>query len=142
MIQRIQTVWLLLAAGAGALMYRLPLWKYLPLNQSAHTLYFASENLLMFIMAVAATLCASVAVFLFRNRSLQKSLALLGTLLSIGLLAWEFFKVEEMKRQLSPTSNMWQLGALMPVAMIVFFLLAHGSIRRDEKLIRSLDRLR
>jgi hypothetical protein len=142
MIQRIQTVWLLLAAGAGALMYRLPLWKYLPVNQTAHRKFFASENLLMFLIAVAATVSALVAVFLFRNRGLQKSLALLGTLLSVGLLAWEFFKVEEMKRQLAPTSNMWQLGALMPVAMIVFFLLAHGAIRRDEKLIRSLDRLR
>lgn len=142
MIQRIQTVWLLLAAAAGALMYRLPVWKYLAVNQTAYTRYFASENLLMFLMAVVATISALVAVFLFRNRGLQKSLALLGTLLSTGLLAWEFFKVEEMKRELAPTSNMWQAGALMPVAMIVFFLLAHGAIRRDERLIRSLDRLR
>ncbi len=142
MIQRIQTVWLLLAGAAGVLMYRLPIWQYMAVNQTAHTKYFASENLLMFLMVAASALCALAAVFLFRNRSLQKSLALLGTLLGVGLLVWEFFKVEEMKRQLAPVQNMWQLGALMPVAMIVFFLLAHGAIRRDEKLIRSLDRLR
>lgn len=142
MIQRIQTVWLLLAAAAGVLMYRLPVWQYMAANQTAYTKYFASENLLMFLMAAAAALCALAAVFLFRNRGMQKSLALLGTLLAVGLLAWEFFKVEELKRELTPSRNMWQLGALMPVAMIVFFLLAHGAIRRDEKLIRSLDRLR
>jgi hypothetical protein len=142
MIQRIQTVWLLLAGAAGVLMYRLPLWQHMSANQSAYTKFFASENLLMFLMVAAASLSAFVAVFLFRNRGLQKSLALLGTLLSVALLAMEFFKVEEMKRDLAPARNMWQLGALMPVAMIVFFLLAYGAIRRDEKLIRSLDRLR
>jgi hypothetical protein len=142
MIQRIQTVWLLLAGAAGVLMYRLPIWQHMAANQTAYTKYFASENLLMFLMEAAAALCAFAAVFLFRNRGLQKTLALLGTLLGIALLAWEFFKVEEMKRELTPARNMWQLGALMPVAMIVFFLLAHGAIRRDEKLIRSLDRLR
>lgn len=142
MIQRIQTVWLLLAGAAGVLMHRLPLWQHMAANQSVYTRFFASENLLMFLMLAAASLTAFVSVFLFRNRGLQKSLTLLGTLLSVGLLAWEFFKVEEMKRELAPVRNMWQPGALMPVAMIVFFLLAHGAIRRDEKLIRSLDRLR
>jgi hypothetical protein len=37
---------------------------------------------------------------------------------------------------------MWQIGALMPVIMIILFMLARGGISRDEKLIRSLERLR
>ena len=41
-----------------------------------------------------------------------------------------------------PVANIWQPGALMPVLMIILFMLAHGAIRRDEKLIKSLDRLR
>ena len=142
MIQRIQTVWLLLAGAAAFLMYRLPIWRYKPVNSEAYTRFHASENLFMFILVAATALSALVAVFLFRNRGLQKSLSLLGTVCAVILLALEVVKVEEMKRQLTPAGNMWQLGALMPVAMIVFFLLAHGAIRRDEKLIRSLDRLR
>jgi hypothetical protein len=38
------------------------------------------------------------------------------------------------------TSYYW--GALLPIAMIIFFILAVVNIRKDEKLIKSLDRFR
>lgn len=142
MIQRIQSIWLLLAGIAGALMYRLPLWQYKLANQTTASSYFAPESLLMLILVVVTALLAFAAIFLFRNRGLQKSLCLLGTLLSVLILALEVFKVEDLKKTLVPVSNMWQVGALMPVIMIILFMLARGGISRDEKLIRSLERLR
>jgi hypothetical protein len=141
MIQRIQTIWLLLAGVSGALMYKLPLWNYTLENQPKKA-YYAPESLLLFILIVVAALLAFATVFLFRNRSLQKSLCLLGTLLSVTILILEFFRVEDLKKSLMPVANIWQPGALMPVLMIILFMLAHGAIRRDEKLIKSLDRLR
>jgi glucan phosphoethanolaminetransferase (alkaline phosphatase superfamily) len=142
MIQRIQSIWLLLAGIAGSLMYKLPLWQYKLPNQALPTSFFAPESLLMFILVVVTTLLALATIFLFRNRGLQKSLCLLGVLLSIGILAMEVFKVEDLKKTLTPVSNIWQAGALMPVLMIILFMLARGGISRDEKVIRSLDRLR
>ena len=142
MIQRIQTIWLALAGIAGAMMYKLPLWQYSLTNQANKTTFFASENLLLFLLIVATALIAFVTIFLFRNRPLQKSLTLLGLLLSIGILAIEVFLVEDMQKQLSPEKNSWQIGALLPVAMIILFILARAGVSRDEKMIRSLERLR
>jgi hypothetical protein len=36
----------------------------------------------------------------------------------------------------------WKIGAIMPILMVILFFLAYQGIRNDEKLIKSVDRLR
>ena len=101
MIQRIQSIWLLLAGVAGLLTYKLPLWQG-KLQDGSVRKFLGPESLLLFTLIVVTSVLAFVTIFLFKNRSQQKMLALIGALLSIGIVALEFFQVEEYKNGTEP----------------------------------------
>lgn len=141
MIQRVQSIHLLLASVCGFLMIKLPIFEA-ALLAGGSSGFLANESLPVFAMAMAAALLALVTIFLFRNRPLQSKLSLLGVLLAIGLTAlvvWLFGTFGKTP-DVAKTSYSW--GALLPIAMTIFFFLAWLNIRKDEKLIKSLDRLR
>ena len=123
-------------------MFRLPLWRYLLSDKPEPIDYVAPESLLLLTLMSLVLLIALGTIFLFRNRPLQKRLCLLGLATSSGVLALEVARVEELRKSMTPVSGLWQIGALMPMLMIVFFVLAYAGIRKDEATIRSLDRLR
>ena len=141
MIQRIQSLWLLLAATAGALTYVLPLWSG-QLQDGSQKQNYGRENLFFFALVVATVLLALVTIFMFKNRTKQKALTIIGLLLSILLVALELVFVDAYKKTLNLLESSWQPGALMPIAMMVLFFLAWQGIKKDERLIKSLERLR
>lgn len=141
MIQRIQSLWLLLAASAGALTYVLPLWGG-QLQDGSQKQYYGRENLLFFALVVATVLLALVAIFLFKNRAKQKFFTIIGLLLSLVLVTLELIFVDGFKKTLNLLESSWQPGALMPMVMMVLFFLAWQGIKKDERLIKSLERLR
>jgi 4-hydroxybenzoate polyprenyltransferase len=143
MIQRIQSVWLLIAALGGAAMYKLPLWTGKHADGSTKD-FNGAENLLLFITIIAVTALALFTIFMFKDRKTQKALCWLGFLLSLALLAMEYFMVDGVKKAsaIPFESNTWKLGAILPIVMMVLFQMARTGIRRDEKLLRSLDKLR
>ena len=141
MIQRVQTIWLLLAAVAGFIIIRVPLYQGFLASQTVKK-YFATENLLLSGVAILAILSALIAVFLFKNRSAQIKLTILGILASVAFIALEIWQADNFATSngILKLSYLW--GALLPVAMIFFFILAAINIRKDTKLVKSLDRLR
>jgi len=141
MIQRKQTIWLLLAAIAGFLITRVPLYAGTLVGEVVKT-YTATENLLLFAVTIIAALLALVAVFLFKNRKLQMKLAVTGVIVSVALIALEVWQVAEFGRTNSILRGTYSWGALLPIAMTIFFILGAVNIRKDEKLVKSLDRLR
>jgi hypothetical protein len=42
----------------------------------------------------------------------------------------------------APTNGSYWVGAVLPVASLIFLIMAAVAIRKDEKLVRSMDRLR
>ena len=141
MIQRIQTIWLFLAAIAGFFMTRVPLYE--GSTGSVPVTYTATESLLLFALTIVAALLAFVSIFLFKNRKQQMRFSLLGMLLSImltGLVVYMFDSFKTANPGFTKSSYSW--GALLPLAMIIFFIMAWNNMRKDEKLIKSLDRLR
>jgi 4-hydroxybenzoate polyprenyltransferase len=141
MIQRIQSVWLLLAGIAGLLTYRLPLWQG-KLQDGSVKRFLGPESLLLFTLIVVVSLLAFFTIFLFKDRGRQKGLALIGALLSICIVVLEFFLVEDFKKDLNLAASSWQIGAVLPILMIILFIMARSGIVKDEKLVKSLDRLR
>jgi len=141
MIQRIQSVWLVLAGIAGLITYRLPLWEGTLQDKSVKS-FIGPENLLLFAVIVATCLLGFVTIFLYKNRTLQKNLAFVGMILSIAIIALEYFIVEDFKTLQNFKTSAWKFGAIMPGLMVVFFFLAYQGIRKDEKMIKSLERLR
>ncbi|RYY09628.1 MAG: DUF4293 family protein, partial [Alphaproteobacteria bacterium] len=84
---------------------------------------------------------AIICIFLYKNRKLQFRLSVIGIFLSIAFLGLEYMVVEQFKVDNAIQSGSYQLGALLPVAMAIFFFLAARGIYKDEKLVKSLDRL-
>jgi uncharacterized membrane protein len=42
----------------------------------------------------------------------------------------------------APTSGSYWIGSILPVLAIIFLIMAIRAIRNDEKLVKSMDRLR
>jgi hypothetical protein len=155
MIQRIQSLYLLLAALTAALALFLPL---MVLNTDAGQAFeLGFRGLIDVSMETGAVLLKPVyllsaaivlviseslaAIFLYRNRKLQliQTLVLLALELMIaGLMLYQMLlahKQYNTSLQLSP-------GLFIPVLLFIFTLFAWRSIKKDEDLVKSYDRLR
>ncbi|GAA0535086.1 DUF4293 domain-containing protein [Chitinophaga japonensis] len=146
MIQRIQSLYLLLAAAAGTATWFFNLWKARLSNNSVS--YFnAQSSYLVFSVYMIIVLLAFICIFLYKNRKLQFRLTVINILFAIGAIALQYLKVRDHANDLvaggvSIVSATYLPGAFLPVLILVFLFLAARGIYKDEKLIKSLDRLR
>lgn len=147
MIQRIQSIWLLLAALAAISLLFIPIIGlagtegYFTLNGAGlkNEALGANTNYPLLISTVAAALISVANIFNYRNRKLQMRLIWINILLLIGLGLWMFLlgkSVNGLK-----TLDIEEGVFVIPVAIILLFLALKG-VNNDEKLIRSADRLR
>jgi Ca2+/Na+ antiporter len=138
MIQRIQSVWLFLASLFNAITFRFPFyvgdWSKDTVEQTIDL--NAQTTTILTIITVLTGLLAFVNIFLFNNRKLQLKLTYAGLLLSAVLLLLYFLEIGNFYR------GDIALWSLFYFAIFVFYLMAAKGIRKDEKLIKSLDRLR
>lgn len=102
-------------------------------------------------LGVLQIVVAALAIFTilkFNNRVLQMRLTVFIIILLIGyLLAYAFYAwvyQQKLNQVEAPLEVMYQLrlSALYPLISVILCILAYRGIRRDEKLVRSLDRLR
>ena len=136
MIQRIQTLWLLLSGISALLTLKFPF-----LDGQKNGIGFSSaDEFYLLILAVAVSLAAIAAIFLFKNRKLQMKITGLSLLLS--LLLNGFFVYAYLNNCYQLKDVVITLGAAIYFAMPAFLILALFGIRKDEKLIKSMDRLR
>lgn len=142
MIQRIQTLWLLIAAAFAFLSLKLSFFagQKIVNEVAAHVELNAAtaDNLLVLISSVAVGLLALIAVFLFKQRKTQLRLTLVALLLSIVNIV--LFIMEAQK--FIPHQGNYSLTSVFVFLIPVFLILAARGISKDEKLIKSLDRLR
>ncbi len=149
MIQRIQTIFLALAAGADLSVFGLP-FATVPETIASSTLftndllYNLQDNVLLMIAYGLSGILALAAIFLYSDRKKQMlvtRLALVSTIISAVLTVvflWRDTAVLE-----STVSPDDAFGAYMPIIGIVFLFLSNYYIKKDEKLVRSsYDRLR
>ena len=134
MIQRIQSLWLLLAAVAMFLVIKLPF--AIGQNAMGQTTDITVDGSLAILLGVGAL----VIIFLFKKRSNQRRLIWLAILTSLLFIVLMYFQVEGVKTNGQTTH--FRAGAICPIIYIIFMIMAYSGIRRDEKLIKSVDRLR
>ena len=151
MLQRIQTVYLLLAIICDALMFAFPFAKITIVEE----FIFSTSGLLsggkdispMPFTLIAASLIGftTISLLLYKNRGLQLRLGRLNYILHLFAIVAIFFSVDSIVADL-PNGNVakivYGIGFYMPVASLAFLFLANRSIKKDEELVRSLDRLR
>ena len=142
MIQRMQSVWLLLAAVCGFMTTEAAIFKATLANNTPGTV-MASNSLLLFALLIGIACLAIIGIFFFKKRPTQFKLCIIGIILAIVAVALEVKDVEDYK-SVNPAlvKGTYQLGALLPLLMIIFLILAARGIYKDQKLVKSLDRLR
>jgi predicted cation transporter len=156
MIQRKQTVFLLLAAIALGLLFYFPLATFIgdkdslvlyvyklvslvPDNAPDVPAYFLmpllSLNVLMILLSV-------VIIFMFKNRMRQLNFVRINLILLMIMIAVFFFYDVSVLEEASGGVVEYEVGSYFPLIAFIFFILAYKGIMSDERLIRSADRLR
>lgn len=161
MIQRIQTIFLFLSAAAIVLMAFFPIANFAnAATTGSATSYFIFDifkvsneagpdpfsfwfNLPLIIVAAAIALISIVTIFLYKNRPVQMKLTQTGIFLNIILIVGIlFFYVERIEKQTDTMANYEYIGIYLPLISLVFLVLALRFIKKDEKMVRSIERLR
>jgi hypothetical protein len=144
MIQRIQSLWLFFAAFVSAALFIFPLYHYTPAGSAVPLLMGAKNEYLLLLLATVMVLLPLIAIFMFKNRKRQKALIWLNVLTSAGFIAAMLMKIQNLKNAIPPATNdnFALPGPVIPVVGIILLFLALGGIRKDEALLRSVDRLR
>ncbi|KAF0236861.1 MAG: DUF4293 domain-containing protein [Sediminibacterium sp.] len=140
MIQRIQSIWLLLAAGFSAVGFSLSFFSGNKLNETTNIKewveYNASQNIPILILTVVIAVAALIAIFMFKDRKRQLLITLVTAVAAfINIALYYNAKSTFAEAKLD-------LGSLFSFAIPLFLLLAVKSIYKDEKLVKSADRLR
>lgn len=136
MIQRIQTVYLFLAAlVSGVLIWVVEFY----LNGEGNEFVGMDESL-YFGIFMGSSLMSVIAVFLFRNRQLQTVVNRLNLLLNLFILGVYVYQSLMMSGETAVSEK--GIGMFIPILSIVLIVLANKAIRKDEQLVKSADRLR
>ncbi|WP_308993418.1 DUF4293 domain-containing protein [Mariniflexile litorale] len=136
MLQRIQTVYLLIAAIVSAgLIFVLHLWV-----TNEDVIIYAKDNLLYLGMFLGSAFISLITIFKYKNRKSQFMLGRLNIILNFILLG--FFVYQSLNISGETAVSEKGIGMLLPIVSIVFLALANKAIKKDEDLVKSVDRLR
>jgi hypothetical protein len=145
MLQRMQTVWLLFAAICAFLSIRLSFYggsletAVTPAatgDNSPITYLNAAFNIWILIITIALICAPVIDIFLYKNRKVQLRIVIVSLLFSI-LNIYLYYR-----QTLRFTHGFYALTSVLVFVIPVFLFLAARGINRDEKLVKSLDRLR
>lgn len=167
MLQRVQTIFLLCVAISMILMLFFPIWQKeargqdqgerITLNAFQQTHVQTSANgddtniggedgkptFYIAILAILAAVVAAISIFRYDNRLTQIKLGALNSLLIAGAMGTSLYLTMNSEKIIDPgVQGSYQMGFFMPVAALIFNLMANRFIRRDEKLVKSVDRIR
>jgi membrane-anchored protein YejM (alkaline phosphatase superfamily) len=136
MIQRIQTIYLLLSAAVSAgLIFVVHLW-----TNSLDIPVFAKDEYLYLGLFLGSALLSLIAIFTFKNRKFQFVLGRLNIILNFILLG--FFVYQLLMPPGESNISEKGVGIFIPILSIVLLVLANKAIKKDEELVKSVDRLR
>lgn len=136
MIQRIQTLYLLLAATvAGGLPFIFNLWK-----TSSDTIVFAIDQPMILVGFIISALMSLISIFMFKNRKSQFIIGRFNIILNFILLIVFVYTSLSLSGEAEVSEK--GIGMLLPIISIVLLVLANKAIKKDEDLVKSVDRLR
>lgn len=154
MIQRIQTIFLFLIAILMITTIFLKNWEetsntevvsLTALNLTHSQAQTQESNRSVWYIAALAGVAAGLALFSlinYRNRVLQMGLGALNSLVMAGVLGLILYFSQEAETIIPNHDGVFQTGTYLPMAAMLCNIIANRFIRRDEKLVRSADRMR
>jgi len=158
MIQRKQTIFLFLAAIAMALDFIFPIASFIGSGEYQLEFYIyqvvsmvpdqTTPFDVMFLAPVTAltglvVLGSIITIFMYRKRIMQAKMVrglVIFTLADVALLF--FYNIPALEKLTGYQAQYNYVGIAMPLLAMILLILAIGGIMKDEKLVRSADRLR
>ncbi len=101
---------------------------------------FAKNDVLISVAFYGVAILAVIAIFLFKKRQNQFVLNRLNMILNLFLLGFFVYRSLNLSGETAVSEK--GIGMLIPVFSIVFLVLANRAIKKDEDLVKSVDRLR
>jgi len=153
MIQRIQSVYLAVSSFLFAAMFFFPFitltgvsaiyeLKIMGINSiTANDESLVLQGIPLFVLLMVLAILPIIILFLFKKRVLQMRLIVFSMLLAIGfiiLIGFYAFVISD----LDITGWTLNYPLIFPVVSIIFLFMAYKAIKRDEDLIKSIDRIR
>ncbi len=143
MIQRIQSIYLFIASlVSGGLVFVFNLWSNLKEQIFALDLLMR-ESFLLKVIPLLFLLSAVVSfldIFLFKNRKLQFVIGRLIILINLFLLGLLIYVSLTLPGEISISKK--GIGMFLPILVVLLIVLANKAIKKDEDLVKSVDRLR
>jgi len=134
MIQRKQSIFLVLAALISTISAWLgDLWK------TVSGWVQAEDITILLVLFLLSALLSGASVFLFKNRKLQLRLGGLNIILNLLLAGYLAYSLSNLPGGFNSEKG---IGLLVPFISIVLLIFANRYIRKDEKLVKSVNRFR
>jgi len=136
MIQRVQSLYLLVAILLnGVLNFYLPLW-----ITSENVEIFALSQPVAISLFLLSVLLSFIALISFKKRKRQFVLGRINIILNFVLVGVFAYWTLSLPGEMDISEK--GIGMLLPIISIVFIALANKAIKKDEDLVKSVDRLR
>jgi len=146
MIQRVQSIFLFLAAAAAFGLLKLPFATTASEVQASGLFadgnYNLQDHIALIILFGLAGGLAFISIFLFKNRKTQSLVGRFSVIANIIGLALAIILFMQDLANLGSAEPQDALGLYLPIISLIFGILALRFISKDEKMVRSMDRLR
>ena len=136
MIQRVQTIWMILAAVAVFLTLKFSFYSGTIAADNTYHAVMATDNFFLLVLTSALGTGILINIFLFKNRTVQTRIILLAIVLECLII---FLYVKQTAEFSTGNFSLWSALHLL---VIVFLIFAARGIYKDSKLIKESNRLR
>ena len=166
MIQRIQSIYLLLTTALMAVFLFLPIAQFdttdgiysftaqgistveamtTPVQDSAAAITQTSvftPTWGVFVLGTVIAVLSFITIFLYKNRPTQARICMINAFFLVTFYIVIFLSGYTFREDLSASNISWTAYIVMPFVALVLDILAYKAINKDERLVRSLDRIR
>ena len=161
MIQRIQTLFLILYIGALVSTFFFPVWQKISLNDETNskeiivTGYISSvdfnngdtsvlyDNFIISGLVIISCIVAAFSIFSYKNRLNQIKLGALNSFLTSVLIIYFLYDIFYNEQYININDKISFLISFYLIFLAIFFnFLANRFIRKDELLVRESERIR
>lgn len=150
MIQRIQSLYLLLVVILGTLLCFYSPVQFLMPDGMEYLSLRASDKWPMAVISIVIPLLALVTIFLYNRRLLQARLNIMNVIFCLGYYALLALYIAFVVKGYETIGNTqlhgaeWYLNVwtAIPLVNVVLIMMATRRILKDEALVRAADRLR
>ncbi|MEO5572162.1 MAG: DUF4293 domain-containing protein [Bacteroidia bacterium] len=164
MIQRIQSLYLLIVVLVSVLVFFLPISTKIitanPVKNISKDITYktnltgiekyengtpvsSSSNFVLMILIIASGVVAAVGIFLYSKRMVQIKLTRLSLLFTAAFIVVDFYFSDALGSEYGEGyKTIYLSGSYFPIIQIILLVMAIRAIKKDEELVRSADRIR